>query len=91
MIFAKGVDLTTVGCLCMPLFGVRQAAMAYRDEKNMAMKQALTDLDNKRANVMKLTGIPGKERQRQQAEEEVARVRHDCCCACCSKPCFRCE
>jgi hypothetical protein len=48
--------------------------MAYRDEKNAVLKQALADLDNKRANVMKLTGIPGKERQRAIAEDEVVKV-----------------
>jgi hypothetical protein len=48
--------------------------MAYRDEKNAVLKQALADLDNKRANVMRLTGIPGKERQRAIAEDEVVKV-----------------
>jgi inorganic triphosphatase YgiF len=61
----------------------KQHAMAYRDEKNAVLKQALADLDNKRANVMKLTGIPGKERQRAIAEDEVVKVldsvfRHAC-------------
>ena len=41
------------------------------------MKQCMADLDTKRANVMKFTGVPGKEKQRALAEEEVSKVFAD--------------
>ncbi len=45
-----------------------------RDEKNAIMKAALADLDAKRMNVMKNTGVAGREKQRAIAEEEARKV-----------------
>lgn len=49
-------------------------ALAHRDRLHAARQAALADADNRRASVMKLTGVAGKEAAKDKAEEEARQV-----------------
>ena len=56
------------------MLGAVKHALESRTEKQTTYETALADLNNKKSNLSRLTGIPGKEAKVAEAEAEVSQA-----------------